>query len=165
MAIAEHGRATRPMGRNVVLLCAEDDDLEPPLVRLIDEGIRRSLPLEVVVLEGSDPMPGLLFTRPSALFVLLRSRALCQDIVDAVRRGFGAFCRPNHALWEASLDEAAGHPSLVRMIEREVRSAALIGPATLPDLSAGRPRRSRQFFIADARTIDEAFEERRAALR
>lgn len=143
--------------REVVLLCAEDDDFDPTLVRLVDAGLRRGLPLEVVVLAGVDPMPAVLFAHPGALLVLLRSPALHRDQLRAVRRGFAAFCRPTHALWELWLEDAERPARVVARIERELSATAV----------AERPRDrpgKRRLMVSDAATLARSMHERRATL-
>lgn len=136
--------------REVVLLCAEDDDFDPTLVRLVDEGIRRGLPVEVVVLAGADPMPAVLFAHPGALFVLLRSPALHRDQLRAVRRGFAAFCRPAHALWEVWLADVERPARVVSRIERELAAVA--------ERPRDRPGK-RRLMVSDATTLARSMAE------
>jgi hypothetical protein len=137
--------------REIVLLCAEDDDFDPTLVRLVDAGIRRGLPLEVVVLSGPDPMPAVLFAHPGALLVLLRSPALHRDQLRAVRRGFAAFCRPTHALWEVWLEDAERPARVVSRIERELSARVTERPRDRPG--------KRRLMVSDAATVARSMAE------
>jgi hypothetical protein len=120
----------------VVLLCAEDDDLE--LISFVHEARQHGLEPEVVpgVETSDEPFLDAMSTNDAALFVVLRSDNLTAERILALKRAFsGAQKRGQHLLALRLEPERAA--TAVKTIARRLRQ--LMGPRSPAAKAKPRP--------------------------
>ena len=120
----------------VVLLCAEEDDLE--LVSFVHLARQRGLEPEVVTGIDADDQPLLdaLSSNEAALFVALRSENLDQPRTLALKRLFARHAKRNQKLLALKL-EPSRSPHAVRIVTKRLR--AMLAPSENGRVARGHP--------------------------
>jgi hypothetical protein len=152
---SERPDAEAPLPRvPVVLLCAEDDDLD--LVSFVHTARQRGLEPEVVtgVDDHDRPLLEALAQNGAALFVALRSENLDQSRTLELKRLFARHAKNQQKLLALRLEpERAKH--LVRTIARRLRSMALAPPPGPTRSKSAAPRMKADAEAVDARWDDK----------
>jgi hypothetical protein len=152
---SERPDAEAPLPRvPVVLLCAEDDDLD--LVSFVHTARQRGLEPEVVtgVDENDRPLLEALAQNGAALFVALRSENLDQGRTLELKRLFARHAKNQQKLLALRLEpERAKH--LVQTIARRLRSMAVAPPPGPRGSKSTAPRLKANAEAVDARWDDK----------
>lgn len=148
---ATERRETRPIARRAVLLCGEDTDLSPGIVRLIDLAWRRELSIEVVVAVGDDPMRALVHRYPNAVFLLVRTPEDAQADTAEIRESFARHHGDAQSMVEIGAPELGDEAAALDVVVQALEGAS--PPGTLECAPPPRSRRGRRLICTDAITL------------
>lgn len=143
-------RETRPIMRRAVLLCGEDTELSPGIVRLIDLAWRRELGIEIVVALGDDPMRALVHRYPNAVFLLVRSADDDSDVAE-LAESFARHRSAAHSMVEIDAPALGEETAALEVVEAALRGAE--PPGTVAASEPPRARRGRRLICTDAITL------------